>query len=48
MIDVSKNCNALTYSEIDEELVKWLISDCGARPVGIASVKVRLIQFVST
>ena len=27
MIDVSIDCNALVYSELDEELVKWLISD---------------------
>jgi hypothetical protein len=27
MIDVSIDCNAFTYSELDEELVKWLISD---------------------
>ena len=30
MIDVSLDCNALTYSELDEELVKWLIGDCEA------------------
>ena len=27
MIEVSKNCNALTYDEIDEESVKWLVRD---------------------
>ena len=27
MIDVSLDCNALTYDEIDEELVKWLVED---------------------
>ena len=27
MIDVSLDCNALTYSELDEELVKWLMRD---------------------
>lgn len=27
MIDVSLDCNALTYDELDEELVKWLVSD---------------------
>ena len=27
MIEVSKNCNALNFDEIDEELVKWLIRD---------------------
>ena len=47
MIEVSKNCNALTYDEIDEELVKWLVEDeyvtAGARttvyiyPVSIIS-----------
>ena len=27
MIDVSLDCNALTYDEMDGELVKWLVSD---------------------
>jgi hypothetical protein len=27
MIDVSLDCNALTFDEIDEELVKWLVED---------------------
>ena len=27
MIDVSLDCNALTFDETDEELVKWLVSD---------------------
>ena len=27
MIEVSLDCNALTYDGIDEELVKWLVSD---------------------
>ena len=27
MIDVSLDCNALTFNEIDEELVKWLVRD---------------------
>ena len=27
MIDLSLDCNALTYNEIDEELVKWLVED---------------------
>ena len=30
MIDVSLDCNALAYSELDEELVKWLVRDCEA------------------
>ena len=28
MIEVGLDCNALTYSESDEELVKWLVRDC--------------------
>jgi len=28
MIKVSLDCNALTYDEIDKELVKWLKRDC--------------------
>ena len=28
MIDAGLDCNALTFDEIDGELVKWLISDC--------------------
>ena len=27
MIEVSSDCNALTFDEIDEELVKWLVKD---------------------
>lgn len=27
LIDVTLDCNAVTYSELDEELVKWLIKD---------------------
>ena len=27
IIDVSLDCNALVYDELDEELVKWLIED---------------------
>lgn len=27
MIDVSLDCNAITYNETDEELVKWLVRD---------------------
>ena len=27
MIEVGLDCNALTFNEIDEELVKWLVSD---------------------
>jgi hypothetical protein len=27
MIDVSLDCNAVTFNEIDEELVKWLVRD---------------------
>ena len=27
MIDVSVDCNALTFNQIDEELVKWLVED---------------------
>ena len=27
MIEVSIDCNAVTYNQADEELVKWLISD---------------------
>lgn len=31
MIDVTKNCNAITYKNVDEETAKWLIEDnyCG-------------------
>ena len=27
MIEVSLDCNALTYDEMDEELVRWLVCD---------------------
>ena len=27
MIDVTLDCNAVTYNETDEELVKWLVQD---------------------
>ena len=27
MIDVTNDCNAITYNETDEELVKWLVRD---------------------
>ena len=27
MIDLSLDCNALTFDEIDKELVKWLVED---------------------
>ena len=27
MIDVGLDCNAITFNEIDEELVKWLVED---------------------
>ena len=27
MVEVSLDCNALTYNETDEELVKWLVRD---------------------
>ena len=27
MVEVSLDCNALTFDEIDEELVKWLVED---------------------
>jgi hypothetical protein len=27
MIDVSLDCNAFTFNEMDEELVKWLVKD---------------------
>ena len=30
MIEMSLDCNALTFNEIDEELVKWLVRDCEA------------------
>ena len=38
MIEVGLDCNALTYSELDEELVKWLVSDRDSRAEGIAIV----------
>ncbi len=31
MIDMTLDCNAITYNETDEELVKWLIRDCAPR-----------------
>ena len=31
MIEVSLDCNALTFDGIDEELVKWLVRDCDPR-----------------
>ena len=27
MIEVSSDCNALTFDEMDEDLVKWLVED---------------------
>ncbi len=31
MIEVSLDCNAITYNETDEKLVKWLVRDCAPR-----------------
>ena len=57
MIEVSSDCNALTFDEIDEELVKWLVEDsyvtAGSReriyiyPVSIISKtdKITLYQY---
>jgi CheY-like chemotaxis protein len=50
MIDLTLDCNAITYNETDEELVRWLVRDryckVGAKRIFNIYLKQRLILLV--
>ncbi len=47
MIDTSIDCNALTYSELDEELVKWLVRDKSCRVGAKKRVYIYPVEVIS-